>query len=573
MNERKVVVINPTTLTSNENIVNSLNVKKRVCAYARVSTNQEDQLNSYNAQIKEYETRIKSNPDWEFVKLYADEGLSGTSTKFRKSFLEMISDAKEGKIDLILTKSLSRFSRNTVDSLTIIRELRELNVDIFFEKENLYSSDSKVDFMLTIFSSIAQEEARNISENVKWGIRKRFQEGKVKINTKRFLGYTKDEAGNLKIVEDEAHIIRKVFNLYIAGKSYKQICDILTQKEYVNATGNVSWVSSTIKSILENEKYTGDVILQKTVKLDYLSTKTVVNDNIVPKYHIMNNHPAIITKEMFRLVQLKKESKYKNRTSTFTYKYPLSGIVICVSCGRPKNRNYYNYKKPSQRIVLTCKNNYRDKAKCDIKPIDNQTLELTCAAALKELNLYDDGIVNRTLDIIKGNLDQNKLLNKVELLNDEIRMIEEEIVVLINNKIKDTDKTKDKYYNELYLEKKEIIEDKETEIKNIEKEIVESHQLNNKIKKLKEFLESDSNTVSTVIRAVIKKVIVVNSENVIILISKSNLNNISTQLLIEKSLAKEPLYKSKHIDHITGREIFYSVVEIEEEYHERSTDK
>lgn len=305
MQEKKVIVINPTII--NHDAKNNEEIpKKRVCAYARVSTDQEDQINSYNAQIKEYTERIKANPNWKFVGMYADEGISGTSMKKRLSFLEMIDDAKAGNIDLILTKSLSRFSRNTVDSLTIIRELREINVEVFFEKENLSSLDTKIDFMLTIFSSIAQEEARNISENVKWGIRKRFQEGKVKINTKRFLGYDKDDSGNLIINESEANTIRMIFNLYVAGKSYKEICEILISEKLTNGRGLVKWNPSAIKNILENEKYMGDVILQKTVVLDYLSHKSVTNNNNVPKYHIIDNHPAIVSKELFKLARIKK---------------------------------------------------------------------------------------------------------------------------------------------------------------------------------------------------------------------------------------------------------------------------
>lgn len=563
MSERKVIVINPTVTTMTDASNNVIIAKKKVCAYARVSTNQEDQINSYNAQIREYEERIKNNPDWDFVKLYADEGLSGTSIKHRKSFLEMIEDAKLGKIDLILTKSLSRFSRNTIDSLTIIRELREINVDVFFEKENLYSSDPKVDFMLTIFSSIAQEESRNISENVKWGIRKRFQEGKVKINTKRFLGYEKNSDGDLIIVDEEAHLIRKIFNLYVAGKSYKEICDIFTERGYINATGKIAWTGSTIKNILENEKYMGDVILQKTVRLDYLSRKSVINDNIVPKYHIVNNHPAIVSKELFKLAELKRLSKSNTNTSTFKDKFPLSGIVVCSLCGRPMNRNYYNYKQPSQRIVLTCKNNYRNKESCSMKPIDNKTLELACTTALKELDLYDNSIIDKTLSIVKDSFDQTKTLNMIELLNDEIRDLEDEIVLLINEKVNDTEKSKDKYYNQLYLSKKEIIEDKETEIKLLEQNIIDTHQNKIRVDNLKSFLKKDDSTVTTVISTLIKKIIVKNPNEVTMFISKDDFINKNNEKYIKQSELLESIYNSKYIDPSTNREISYSIKQLD----------
>lgn len=256
LNPRKVTVIQPSANLPAFQSKTGMQ-KKRVCAYARVSTDQEDQINSYKAQIHEYTKHINDNPEWIFQGMYADEGLSGTSIKKRVQFLNMIDDARHGKIDLILTKSMSRFARNTVDSLTIIRELRNLGVEVFFEKENLYSSDSKVDFMLTIFSSIAQEESRNISENIKWGYRKRFKEGIVHINTNRFLGYDKDENGNIVINSQEAKTVKMIFNLYIAGYSTREIAEHLTHNNIVNGRGVVLWKPATITSILTNEKYSG----------------------------------------------------------------------------------------------------------------------------------------------------------------------------------------------------------------------------------------------------------------------------------------------------------------------------
>ena len=215
MLEKQVFVIEPEKVFyEDKKGLPVIRAKKRVCAYARVSTDSTDQLHSYQAQISEFTKKIKANDKWEFIKMYADEGLSGTSMKKRTAFLNMIADAKAGKIDLIITKSLSRFARNTVDCLTVIRELRVIDVDVFFEKENIYSSDTKIDFMLTIFSSIAQEEARNISENVKWGFRKRFKEGKVHINTNRFLGYDKDDDGNIIINKKQAKTIKIIFNMF-----------------------------------------------------------------------------------------------------------------------------------------------------------------------------------------------------------------------------------------------------------------------------------------------------------------------------------------------------------------------
>lgn len=236
-------------------------LKKRVCAYCRVSTDNDEQKTSYDAQVDEYTTRIKNNPEWSLAKIYADEGISGTSTKKRKQFNEMIQACRDGLIDLIITKSISRFARNTVDCLNYIRELRTLNVEIFFEKENIYSSDTKIDFLLTIMASISQEEARNVSENVKWNVAKRFKEGVPIVNHKRFLGYTKDKkGGNLVIIPEEAEIVKKIFTLYTSRVAPTEIMRYLGSKGYKTGADKSKWTNSSLISILRNEKYCGDLL-------------------------------------------------------------------------------------------------------------------------------------------------------------------------------------------------------------------------------------------------------------------------------------------------------------------------
>lgn len=569
MQEKKVIVINP-TITSFDNGVSKETPKKRVSAYARVSTDQEDQINSYNAQIKEYTERIKTNPNWEFVEMYADEGISGTGIKNRVAFMKMITDAKAGKIDLILTKSLSRFSRNTVDSLTVIRELREIGVEVFFEKENLSSLDTKIDFMLTIFSSIAQEESRNTSENVKWGIRKRFQEGKVKVNVKRFLGYDKNSEGNLVINEEEAKTVRMIFNMYVAGNSYKDICEILINENLPNGRGEVKWVPSSIKNILENEKYAGDLILQKRVVLDYLTHKSVHNDNIVPKYHVMNNHEPIVSRELFKLAQVRKTSQAKLKSSTYTDKFPLSGIVYCATCGRVKNRNYYGYGRPSERVVLTCKNNYHSQMKCSNKPIDNQTLENAAANTILELNLYDETIIHETLDVVITSFDQSEILNEIEFLTDKIRQTEDEIVSLIETKIKDKDESKTKYYNDIYTIKKETIAQDELKIKDLENDLISKHNFARRVDALKEFLSNDVAMSSIIISTVFKRIIVLKPDEVIFVLSNTVFENDNTDFDINLIKELTPIYESEHDDKTTGFKINYKVVNYVGDENERN---
>lgn len=243
--------------------------KKRVAAYARVSTDSDEQFTSYEAQVDFYTRYIQSNPEWEFVAVYADEGITGTNTKKREGFNRMIQDALAGKIDLILTKSISRFARNTVDSLTTIRQLKEKGIEAYFEKENIYTLDAKGEVMLTIMSSLAQEESRSISENVTWGKRRSMEDGKFSLAYKHFLGYEKGDDGLPKIVEEEAKIVRKIYELFLAGNTVRAIASQLTNEGIPTPSGKVRWSVSTIMSILQNEKYKGDALLQKTYTVDF----------------------------------------------------------------------------------------------------------------------------------------------------------------------------------------------------------------------------------------------------------------------------------------------------------------
>lgn len=454
LTQRKVTIIQPTNpgIKFSED---GLQTKKRVGAYARVSTDSEDQLNSYQAQIKEYTERIKANPKWIFKGLYADEGLSGTSTKKRFQFLQMLQDARDGHLDLILTKSISRFARNTVDSLTIIRELRHLGVEVYFEKENLYSSDSKIDFMLTIFSSIAQEESRNISENVKWGFRKRFKEGVVHINTKRFLGYDKDEFGKIIIHEEEANTVRMIFNLYLAGYSVNEISKHLMENKMVNGRGEVKWQPYTINYLLTNEKYCGDAILQKRVTIDYLSHKTVVNTGQAPQYRISGNHPAIISKEIFEMVQtLKQERGSQKASNRHAHRFLLSGLVYCGQCHRKMYRTHYNPETSYARIVMSCKNNPQAKCQCSNTPIDNELLEKLSAHVMKQLGHSKPHLIDEVVSILKPHLSLQEVEDEFEKTQTNIENLESELQALIKLRISNATKADDGYYQQVFETKK-----------------------------------------------------------------------------------------------------------------------
>jgi DNA invertase Pin-like site-specific DNA recombinase len=281
MSNNPVVTVIPATIDIKTLRPLDCFVKKRVGAYGRVSRDTEEQLNSYEAQVDYYTKYIKGNPDWEFVEVYADEGISGTNTKKRDDFNRMIEDALAGKIDLIITKSVSRFARNTVDTLSTVRRLKEKGVEVYFEKENIYTLDSKGELLITIMSSLAQEESRSISENVTWGQRKRMQDGKVSMPYKRFLGYEKGPDGQPQIVESEAETVRLIYTLFLSGQPYRDIAARLTELSIPTPGGKTVWSTSTVRSILKNEKYAGNAILQKKYTVDFLTKRTKVNEGEV----------------------------------------------------------------------------------------------------------------------------------------------------------------------------------------------------------------------------------------------------------------------------------------------------
>ena len=270
--ERTIRVIEPTV-----KIIPAAaeNPKRRVAGYARVSTDKDEQFTSYSAQIDYYTKYICSHPDWIFVKVYTDEGITGTCTRLRPGFNAMIDDALNGKIDLIITKSISRFARNTVDSLTAIRRLKEAGCECFFEKENIYTFDTKGELLITIMSSLAQEESRSISENVTWGMRKRFADGQYAFHYSEFLGYRKGEDGAPKIDRSEARTVKRIYHMCLEGMSLYSICKKLEESGEKSPTGKGRWYYNVVRSILSNERYKGDALLQKTFSTSFLTKKNV----------------------------------------------------------------------------------------------------------------------------------------------------------------------------------------------------------------------------------------------------------------------------------------------------------
>ena len=356
----------------------------RVAAYCRVSTTLEQQEGSYEAQISYYTEKIKSNPNWKCAGIYADDGKSATNTKKRDDFNAMIDDCMAGKIDMVITKSVSRFARNTVDSLQTIRKLKEKNIAIFFEKEGVNTLESTGELLITILSSQAQEESRNLSENTKWGIVRRYENGIISVNHKKFMGYTKDkETGELVIVPEQAEIVRRIFRMYLEGSSIGEIIKALEADKIKTVTGKETWHPGVIEKMLVNEKYMGDALMQKTYTVDFLTKKRVKNNGIVPQYYIEDNHEAIIPKELFYKVQeekarraslnksavTRKANKLKKEKSKFSSKYALTEILVCAECGHPYRRQTWS-KYGQKSAVWRCENRLKNgtKASCKHSP-------------------------------------------------------------------------------------------------------------------------------------------------------------------------------------------------------------
>ena len=320
--------------------------KTRVAAYCRVSTDSEEQETSYEAQVQHYTDYIRSRPDWDFVEIYADDGISGTNTKKRDEFNRMIADCEAGKIDMVITKSISRFSRNTLDCLKYTRKLKALNIAVFFEKENINTLDSKGEVLLTIMASLAQQESESLSANVRMGIQYRNQQGKVQVNHNWFLGYTKDAEGNLVIDPEQAEIVRRIYREYLEGASFLQIKRSLEADGIENGAGHKKWHESNIQQILTNEKYIGDALLQKTYTVSVLDKKRSPNNGQRPKYYVEGSHEAIISKDVFMRVQSEIARRANlnpdGKRRVYSSKYALSGMVFCGHCGDIYRRVKWN---------------------------------------------------------------------------------------------------------------------------------------------------------------------------------------------------------------------------------------
>lgn len=419
--------INPITLTPVGQVA-----KRKVAAYARVSTDSDEQYTSYDAQVTYYTNFIKGKPNWEFVKVYADEGISGTSTKRRDEFKEMIESALNGKIDLIITKSISRFARNTLDTISITRKLKAKGIEVYFEKENLWSLDDKTEFLLTIMASIAQEESRSISQNITLGKRWGMKEGKVSFAYKNFLGYKKVD-GKIVIDEAQAETVRLIYMMFLKeGKTCTGIAEFLKSKGIPTPSGkSCNWTKNTVYSILTNEKYKGDALLQKKYTVDYLEHRIVPNNGELPQYYVENNHPAIIEREVWEMVQTE-----MMRRSMLGAAYSGSSIfaskLICGDCGKPYGKKKWHSTSKYAREIYRCNAKYnKGQTQCQTPNLTEEDIKARFIKAYNLVMCDKKQVIEDTLAIIELLVDTTDLDAEIAELQTKIEKISSDVSLMV----------------------------------------------------------------------------------------------------------------------------------------------
>lgn len=415
----------------------------RVAAYCRVSTDDEEQLTSYEAQKNYYTDKIMTNKEWTMAGIFADEGITGTSARKRPEFLRMIRQCKQGKIDIVLTKSISRFARNTVDCLNYVRALKELGIAVIFEKENMNTLEVDSEILITMLGAFAQSESESISANVRWGIRQAMKEGKATIQYKYLYGYRKGDDSKPEIIPDQAEVVRKIYDLFLSGTPVRGIQEYLNANSVPNINGESKWARSAIDSILTNEKYCGDVLLQKTYIDDCINKKVKKNTGQLPMYLVQNHHEGIISRETFDAAQAelarrsagKSPSKKNAPTgrSRYSSKYALSDRLYCGECGTRYQRCTWRNRDGSKRIVWRCVSrvDYGNKYCHDSPTLDEEPLHRAILAAINSAVKDKDNIVynlkaamEKELAPAAGQqLSLSEIDNRLEQLNTEFSKV------------------------------------------------------------------------------------------------------------------------------------------------------
>ena len=439
----------------------------RVAAYCRVSTEQEEQQNSYQVQIEYYTDLINKNIEWELAGIFADEVISGTQTKKRTEFNRMIRLCKKRKIDLILCKSISRFARNTVDTLEYVRQLKDLGIGVIFEKENINTMTMTSEFMIALYGSFAQAESESISKNVSWGVEKAFREGKVRYNYKMLYGYCKGENGKPEIIPEEAEVVKKIYKMFLDGYSMENIANYLNELNIPTKTGKSEWKKAVIQNILYNEKYVGDAMLQKTYTVDCITHKSVKNNGERAKYLVSGAHEAIIDRDTYNLVQQelarrsskrRKSEKALTEQGKYSSKFALTELMVCAECGSAYKRviwNIHGRRVPVWRCI-----NRIDNANRYCKKSPSMHEDKLHRAILTAINEYFD-CKDNIKEILKDNVEQalaGVSIKETKAIEHRLREIDEarnDYIYLIASGSTD-ESTLDDQFQKLYAEEQEL---------------------------------------------------------------------------------------------------------------------
>jgi len=509
---------------------NSRHRQLRVAAYCRVSTDQEEQQSSYQSQIDYYTDKISKNSEWKLSGIFADEGISGTSTKKRKEFVRLMALCKQGKIDMILTKSISRFSRNTLDCLGYIRMLKEKGIPVIFEKEGINTMEMQSEMNISLLGSFAQGESESLSKNVSWGKHQSFKNGKVYISYTNFLGYEKGEDGLPKVIPEQAEIIKSIYNLYLAGHSVAGIKKELEKLGAHSATGNTEWKVNAIRSILRNEKYIGDALLQKTFVSDFITKKVCKNNGQLPQYYVSENHEGIIEKEIYYQVQeemarrsSKRKVAEKNVTteqSKYSSKYALTELLVCGNCGTQYRRVVWS-KRGNKKAVWRCisRLEYGTKYCTDSYTIEENTLH---NAILKAINLLasDKGELITTIKeslcvALNGSVDNNKTFtieSRIKELNNSMM----DLVKLCAKEGSDSEK-----YDDQFITISDELKQLQEMLNNQEIQKDEDSKTNSQMNNLFGILETESLTITefdnTLVKQLINTIKILSKEKILII--------------------------------------------------------
>lgn len=484
----------------------------RVAAYCRVSTDKEEQENSLENQITYYKNKIESTPNWMLVDIFADFGISGVSSKNRPEFQRMMNLCDKGKIDLIITKSISRFARNTVDCLSCVRSLKAKNIGIIFEKEGINTLDTVSETFLTWFSAFAQAESESLSQNVTRGKRMGYKEGKFAFPAFVY-GYVKESDGTPSIFPKQAEIIRKMFHMYLEGESIRGIKKWLKEHEIESPTGTKEWGESTISGILKNEKYKGDVLLQKSYTVDYLTKTTVKNKGEVTQYYIENNHEGIVSRKVFDMVQKelqRRSSLYSSKIpGRYSSKYALTGKVVCSECGAKYRRVTRTKYRGEKKIVWRCIERLINGTKnCKHSPtISEEDLHKAIIDNLKQLLSGTDEIAQMIKNEIEIVLYKNDYANP-RVIRRKMQNLEKEAAIL-KNILRETD---DKAF---YTKKIRNIEEELSELKSKQENALKENK-NAVLLRIQEVIDNTELNMhdyfNQIVRATIEFVTVINEE-------------------------------------------------------------